>query len=857
MTMFNNLKYCVRCCIPETEEGTSFDEFGCCQACRSSEEKIHINWVDRERHLRNILDKAKESAGTNYDCILPISGGKDSTFQMHMLVNVYGMKPLAVTYSHNWYSEIGWYNLVNALEKFNVDHIMFTPNRGLVNKLARQSLFAIGDACWHCHAGVGSFPLQIAVKFGIPLLVYGEPASEGHGFASYSEPRKYDRDYFTEVSAKKKPDEMITDDISAKDIDPYQLPSYEEIESSGVKGIHLGDYIFWDDERLMEFVRDTYGWRETEMEGSYKGYKSVECIMPGVHDFTWYLKRGYARSSAQASVDVRNGLMSRAEGFELAKKYDPVRPEALDYFLKITGLSEEEFYKAMEEHKVSQLKGVDLPVLPKSRSHSEKILPIAQQIVDKFNTGIVDPPKQALGQNPVKQTNSIENLTINGIIQGYKAGDFTPVDIAQVSIDKYRSVEPRSKAWVIFDEEKLIGQAEFVKKRIIDGEPVRSLEGIPLGIKDVFNTRDYPTQMGSPLWEGFTPGNDARVVDSLRRSGAMIAGKTVTSEFAVHALGKTINPHDASRNPGTSSSGSAAAVALGMVPAAIATQTASSIVRPASYCGVYGCKPSFGLVPRTGILKTTDSLDSIGFFSRYAEDIERIFDVIRIHGTNYPISNSALSDLRRQSKPPGEAWKVALVETHTWDFAEDYARQSFLDFGKVLSNQENIEVDYIELPPKFSEAHQIHATIYERSLANYFKEEFSHGDLISGEINEMIERGNQVTPDKYKNAIKDQDLMVRHMDHQMSNFDVMISLSTAGEAPLREEAESDDSGLIWTMTYLPVISAPVFTGPNGLPFGVQLMARRYNDPLLFRFMEYLGNVGLIPRGPNPSVNPGI
>ena len=157
----SELIYCTRCCIPETQEGIRFDEYGICQACQSSEQKMHINWVEREKALVEIIENAKKKAGSNYDCIVPISGGKDSVFQLHVLVKKYGMRPLAVTFSHNWYSETGWYNLYNALEEFNVDHIMFTPNRKLVNSLAKRSLHEIGDACWHCHSGVGAFPLQI------------------------------------------------------------------------------------------------------------------------------------------------------------------------------------------------------------------------------------------------------------------------------------------------------------------------------------------------------------------------------------------------------------------------------------------------------------------------------------------------------------------------------------------------------------------------------------------------------------------------------------------------------------------------------------------------------------------------
>lgn len=379
-----NIRYCARCCIPETQEGVTFDEMGICQACQSAEQKIHINWVEREKELRKILEEAKAKSGNNYDCIIPISGGKDSMFQMHVLVKIYGMKPLAVTHSHNWYSETGWYNLQNCLEQFNVDHIMFTPNRNLVNRIAKRSLEGIGDSCWHCHAGVGAFPLQIAVKFNIPLLIWGESIAETSGRASYFNPvRKFDREYFTKVSAKLQPKDMVCEYLSEKDLYPFNVPSVEECEKIGLAGIHLGDYIFWDEERQTEFVRDTYGWRETQMEGTYKGYKSAECIMAGVHDFTCYLKRGYGRATFHASMDVRNGLLTRKEGFDLINENDSVRPDALDYYLKATGLSEDEFYEIMKNKKVDKLKNVDLPIKEKTWKNEEKLVPLVEQIIDK------------------------------------------------------------------------------------------------------------------------------------------------------------------------------------------------------------------------------------------------------------------------------------------------------------------------------------------------------------------------------------------------------------------------------------------------------------------------------------------
>lgn len=343
--MYPQLRYCTRCCMPETNEGIQFDEMGICQACYSSEQKMRIDWTRREAELVKILEHYKSRSGDNYDCVVPISGGKDSIFQLHLVTKVYGMKPLAVTFNHNWFGETGKYNLQNAIEKLNVDHIMYTPNRNLVNKLAKHSLKKIGDSCWHCHAGCGSFPLQIAVKYKIPLMIWGESVAESSGRASYFKPvLKFDRDYFTKVSAKFYPEQMVNEEISLKDIFPFKLPDYKEIEEIGLVGIHIGDFIFWDDEKQMELMKREYDWREDKVEGTYKRYKSVECIMPGVHDYSKFVKRGFGRATDHASRDVRMGLLTREEAFELAKKYDSQEPEALEYYLKITGYTKQEFY---------------------------------------------------------------------------------------------------------------------------------------------------------------------------------------------------------------------------------------------------------------------------------------------------------------------------------------------------------------------------------------------------------------------------------------------------------------------------------------------------------------------------------
>jgi N-acetyl sugar amidotransferase len=336
--MFDNLKYCTKCILPETVEGQSFDENGLCKTCQSQAQKQNIDWSARREALSKIFADAKASAGNNYDCIVPISGGKDSTWQMHVLVKEFGMKPLAVTHSHNWFSKTGWYNLMNGLEKFGLDHIMFTPSRQLVNRCARRSVETIGDACWHCHAGVAAFVLKMAVAYKIPLIIWGESTAE-HGRATYDKPDKFDRDYFLRVSAKLNNEQFACEYLSLRDLFPFEVPSVEECESIGLNGIHLGDYIFWDTEKQVEFIKKEYGWKGTQVEGAYKDYKSVECSMAGIHDFLCYLKRGYGRASIQASGDIRDGLISKEEGFRLAERYERILPKSIHYFLGITGMT--------------------------------------------------------------------------------------------------------------------------------------------------------------------------------------------------------------------------------------------------------------------------------------------------------------------------------------------------------------------------------------------------------------------------------------------------------------------------------------------------------------------------------------
>ena len=223
-------------------------------------------------------------------------------------------------------------------------------------------------------------------------------------------------------------------------------------------------------------------------------------------------------------------------------------------------------------------------------------------------------------------------------------------------------------------------------------------------------------------------------------------------------------------------------------------------------------------------------------------------------GPNFPLSFRALKDLDRQSKPKNRPWKIGLVKTHTWVNAPEYAKNSLLKFAHKLSSQKEIDLVEVELPSDMGKTHEVHSIIYEKSLSYYFKNEHTTHSKVSPIMNKMIERGQKISTEKYHAALEFQNILIEIMDEHMKSFDALICLSTAGSAPLREITENPDSALMWTMTHLPSISAPVFKSPTGEPFGLQIIGRKYNDHLLTNLIEYLISIELIPQHPYPKLN---
>lgn len=426
------------------------------------------------------------------------------------------------------------------------------------------------------------------------------------------------------------------------------------------------------------------------------------------------------------------------------------------------------------------------------------------------------------------------------LIDKISAGEIGPVDLVDEVEKRFCEDEPTTHAWVNVDFQRARELALLDQRG--------GLRSLPFGIKDVFNTKDFPTEMGSAHWKGFTPGNNARVVDSLFGAGAIPVGKTVTAEFAVHALNETLNPHGVEFTPGTSSSGSAAAVASGMVPFALGTQTAGSIVRPASFCGVWGMKPSFGMIPRTGVLKTTDSLDTIGFLCAHGKSLRPILDAIRVKGPNYPFVYRNVDLIGEKPKQKGEKWRIGFVKTHVWDAAESYARTSLEELVDRISVNPAFEVDEVIWPEELRNSHDIHALIYAKSLSYYFQQEVEAGTEISAMMATMIEDGRRITGRDYADALESQQALCRVADAAFEKYDLIVSLGTSSAAPRRDEMEIPDPSLIWTLCHLPSVAVPTSHSPLGMPFGVQFASRKWNDYRLLQGIEAMIDQGILPSG---------
>jgi Asp-tRNA(Asn)/Glu-tRNA(Gln) amidotransferase A subunit family amidase len=385
--------------------------------------------------------------------------------------------------------------------------------------------------------------------------------------------------------------------------------------------------------------------------------------------------------------------------------------------------------------------------------------------------------------------------------------------LARACLERIAEREPAVHAFAHLEPERALAGA-----RALDAAAARGpLHGLPVGVKDIIDTFDYPTEHGSPIYAGNRPAADAPCVALARAAGALVLGKTVTTEFATLPPGPTANPHNAAHTPGGSSSGSAAAVADRMLPLAFGTQTGGSIIRPAAFCGVVGYKPSFGLLPRVGVKAISDSLDTVGVFARSVEDAA--------------LFAAAISG-REALRIPGElkAPSLGLCLTPQWPAARPETQKLFDDIGAHLARS-GAHLERFALPPEFDALAELHATIWDFEIARCLTDEYlRHRERIREPLRSQLARGWSADAPAYDAAQRTVRACRRKLADAMRDCDALIVPAAPGEAPAGLASTGDSVfNRMWTLLHAPCVGVPVRRGPLGLPLGVQVVGRIGED----------------------------
>ncbi|MCF8199986.1 MAG: amidase [Sulfuritalea sp.] len=436
----------------------------------------------------------------------------------------------------------------------------------------------------------------------------------------------------------------------------------------------------------------------------------------------------------------------------------------------------------------------------------------------------------------------MEQLNLMGACnaaQGIRDGQFSSEELVQACIEQIEANEPEVQAWAYFDPNHALTQAKKADQWRAAGKPLGLLHGIPVGIKDIIDTGDMPTEDGTPLHAGRAPWHDAKVVDLLRAAGAIIMGKTVTTELATYFPGKTRNPHNLEHTPGGSSSGSAAAVASGMVPLALGTQTNGSVIRPAAYCGVYGFKPSRGTISRQGILIQSPRLDQPGFFARSLEDLALLGEVLSAYDPDEPdmVPRACVPMQKVCIEEPPLPPKLALIKTPLWPKADADVHEGLAELAHHLGEY----VSEFELPESAARALDWHQTIMEAEIAASYEADYERGaDKLSTSLREQIERGRSITAIDYLRATARIPIVTEALDDIFDRFDAILTPAVSGAAPLGlDSTGSPMFCTLWTFCGMPCISLPLLQASNGLPLGVQLVGRVGDDARLLRTARWL------------------
>jgi N-acetyl sugar amidotransferase len=347
------MRRCTRCSLPETYETIEFDGEGVCNMCRQQQFKQgKIDWDTRKKMLDDLV--AEYRGKYDYDCLVPFSGGKDSTFTLHYLVKEYGLKPLVVQFNHGFMRPTLLANNQRTFKKLGVDAISFTPNWKVVKRLMREALIRKGDFCWHCHTGIFSYPMHLAIKFNVPLVFWGEPSSEYTAYYDYRDDEieevdeaRFNRFVNLGITAEDMKGMIEKDfDLDARDLIPYAYPAMRDLKRLRYRSVCLGSFIPWDTQRQSKLIMDELGWQGDDVEGMPPGlysYEKIECAMQGVRDYLKFLKRGYSRVTQMTAIDIRNGRMDKADADRLIAEWEGHKPPSLELFLEYLDMSEQEF----------------------------------------------------------------------------------------------------------------------------------------------------------------------------------------------------------------------------------------------------------------------------------------------------------------------------------------------------------------------------------------------------------------------------------------------------------------------------------------------------------------------------------
>jgi len=354
----SELRRCSKCVLPETHETINFDEDGICNICKQQEFKQEeIDWDKRKKDLDELVGKYKGKFA--YDCIIPFSGGKDSTWTVNYLIKEYKIKPLVVQFDHGFFRPNLLENNKRTMRRLGADFHSFAPNWHVVRKLMLQSFLEKGDFCWHCHTGIFAYPMWVAIQHQVPLVFWGEPSAEYTSYYSYDQPEEVDEKRFNRVvNLGISADDMLIrleGTVTERDLVPFKYPPLSELKKINYRSVCLGSYIPWDVKRQSRIISEELGWKGDMVENVPPGYsyEKIECYMQGVRDYIKYIKRGYSRPSHLASIDIRNHRLNRKEAIKLISKFEGNRPPSLDIFLKFLGITEEEFIQIAVSHSVS------------------------------------------------------------------------------------------------------------------------------------------------------------------------------------------------------------------------------------------------------------------------------------------------------------------------------------------------------------------------------------------------------------------------------------------------------------------------------------------------------------------------